>query len=120
LSNHVNSNINKNKENNLNSFVNSDINKNAKNNLIFNKKNSDEKISMIHWNSNSINNKIDEFNDFCFKYKPHIISLNETKLNDFRADYILQINNYNTIYKSRNSMRNGAGGVALLIREDIK
>jgi exonuclease III len=67
-----------------------------------------------------INNKIDEFNDFCFKYKPHIISLNETKLNDFRADYILQINNYNTIYKSRNSMRNGAGGVALLIREDIK
>ena len=33
--------------------------------------------------------------------------------------FILQIDNYNVIHKTRNSGKNGAGGVALLIREDI-
>jgi exonuclease III len=96
--NHVNSSVNRdNKENNLN-----------RNNL-----------RLVHWNCNSLNNKIDEFKDFCFTNKPHVISLNETKLSEDRADYILQIDNYNVIHKTRNSGKNGAGGVALLIREDI-
>jgi exonuclease III len=75
---------------------------------------------MIHWNCNSINNKIDKFKDFCLNNKPHIISLNETKLNEDRASYFLKIDNYILIHKSRNSGKNGAGGVELLIREDVK
>ena len=79
-----------------------------------------EKIIIIHWNCNSLNNKIDEFKEFCIRKKPHIISLNETKLSDDRADYILQIDNYKVIHKSRSPVKNGAGGVALLVRDDIK
>ena len=78
------------------------------------------RINMIHWNCNSLNNKIDEIKDFCFNHEPHIISLNETKLNDNRADYVLSIDKYNLIHKSRYKDKNGAGGVALLIREDLK
>ena len=34
--------------------------------------------------------------------------------------YIIEVNNYSTIHRSRNNDKNGAGGVALLIRNDLK
>ena len=77
-------------------------------------------INLIHWNCNSLNNKIEEFKSFCFKFNPAIISLNETKMSEFNANYVLNIENYITIHKARNNNKNGAGGVALLIRNDIK
>jgi hypothetical protein len=52
-------------------------------------------------------------------YKPHIVSLNETKVGEFKANYLIQIDNYTTIHKARSYNVNGGGGVALLIRNDI-
>ena len=102
-----------------NSFVNNKYsflnNKNNNRNKINN--NESEKIVLVHWNCNSVNNKIDELKLFCVKYKPHIITLNKT---DDKAQYILQIDKYVLIHKSRRVDKNGAGGVALLIREDLK
>ena len=82
-------------------------------------KKTENNFNLIHWNPNSLNNKIDEFKLFCNKYKPHIVSINETKMSDFNANHILDINNYTTIHKSRSVNINGAGGVALLIRKDV-
>jgi hypothetical protein len=53
------------------------------------------------------------------KIKPHIISINETKINDFTAEYILEVDKYSTINKARNDT-NGVESVALLVRKDIK
>ena len=37
-----------------------------------------------------------------------------------KAAYLIQIDNYTTIHKARSSDKNGGGGVALLIRNDVK
>ena len=95
-------------QNNLTSIKNKNIN------LVQNK------FSLVHWNCNSLNNKIEEFKLFCLKYKPHIISINETKMSEFSAKYILDIDNYTTIHRARSLNQNGAGGVALVIRKDVK
>jgi exonuclease III len=79
-----------------------------------------ENLKLIHWNCNSLNNKIEEFKSFCITFNPQVISLNETKMSEFKAKYILNINNYTTIHKARNYSKNDGGGVALLIRKDIK
>ena len=46
-------------------------------------------IKIIHWNCNSINNKIEEFKDFIIKFNPEIVLLNETKINDLMANVLL-------------------------------
>jgi hypothetical protein len=51
-------------------------------------------LTLMHWNSNSLRNKIDEFTFFVNKFKPDIISINETKCNDEAAKNYLQIENY--------------------------
>ena len=81
--------------------------------------NTNNKFNLINWNANSLNNKIDEFKLFCIKLNPQIISINETKMNEFMTNYILNVENYTTVHLARNE-RNGAGGVALFIRNDIK
>ena len=69
-----------------------------------NKKN---KLKIIHWNPNSIHNKTIELKNFIIdNLKPDIISLNETKLSTFRANMILNFNNYNTIHKARDNNKN--------------
>ena len=77
-------------------------------------------LLLIHWNCNPIKNKIDELNEFCKLYKPHIISLNETKLSEENAKYYLELPNYNIVHRARSKTVNGAGGVALLVRKDVK
>jgi exodeoxyribonuclease-3 len=83
--------------------------------------NKTKNIKIVHWNCNSINNKIEEFKLFLLKYKPDIISLNETKINEITANYLLNsIQNYTFIHKHRNNNKNGGGGVALIINKNIK
>jgi hypothetical protein len=67
-------------------------------------------INLIHWNCNSLNNKIEEFKSFCLKFNPQLISLNETKMSEFNAKYILAVNNYSTIHRSRNNDKNERRG----------
>ncbi len=66
----VNSYVNKDK----NKIKNNNTKKNSQKNLNFKKNEMIEKICMIDWNCNSINNKIDEFKDFCSNNKPHVIT----------------------------------------------
>jgi exonuclease III len=69
-------------------------------------------IKIIHWNCNSINNKIEEFKDFIIKFNPEIVLLNETKINDFMANVIFSdFVEYDYLHKQRSS-KNGAGGVS--------
>ena len=76
-------------------------------------------LRLVYWNCNSLNNKIDEFKMFCEKFKPNIISLNETKMSNFRSNYMLKINNYSVIHKPRHENLNGGGGEALLVNNEI-
>jgi hypothetical protein len=78
-------------------------------------------IKIIHWNGNSIYNKLLEFKQFIIdKYNPDLISISETKLSEFRANAYLIYNNYNVIHKARDANKNGAGGVAMLIKKDLQ
>jgi hypothetical protein len=82
---------------------------------------SSSKIKIIHWNPNSIFNKKAEFDEFIInEINPDIISLNETKLSEFRAQRFFTNNNYHLINKSRDENKNGAGGVAILIKKTFK
>jgi exonuclease III len=74
------------------------------------KLNNQSKLKIVHWNCNSINNKQEEFKYFIYKHKPDIITLNETKINDFNGNIIFnKFKDYNFLHKQRN-MQNGAGG----------
>ena len=57
---------------------------------LFRKSVSKDKLKIIHWNANSINNKQEEFKKFIIDdLQPDIVALNETKLSEFRANMIL-------------------------------
>ena len=58
----------------------------------------------------------DEIKVFLDEYKPHILGLNETRLNDDIEDDDLFIERYSIVRRDRN--RNG-GGVAIYISDDI-
>ena len=78
-------------------------------------------FKIIHWNGNSIYNKLLEFKQFIIdKYNPDLISISETKLSEFRANAYLIYNNYNVIHKARDANKNGTGGVAMLIKKDLQ
>ena len=77
-------------------------------------------LNLIHWNANSLNNKKREFDQFILNdLNPDIVSVNETKLSDFRANMLLNYENYNIINKSRHQNKNGAGGIAILLKKNI-
>ena len=77
-------------------------------------------FKIVHWNANSINNKKLEFQKYILQeIEPEIVSLNETKVSEFRAKTVLDFQGYNLINKSRHENKNGAGGVALLIKKHI-
>ena len=51
-------------------------------------------LKFIHWNANSLNNKIKEFNKFILQEnEPDIVSIDETKLSEFRANMLLSFTN---------------------------
>ena len=82
--------------------------------------NKTKNIKIVHWNCNSIINKFEELKIFLLKYEPHIIMLNETKVNDSTANNLLnQLSNHKYLHKQRNE-RNGAGGVSIIIKDCIE
>ena len=76
--------------------------------------------SLVHWICNSLYNKLEEFKLFCKTFSPNIVSLNETKMSEFRANYTIDIENYTIVHKARHYNINGGGGVALSISNNIK
>ena len=55
-----------------------------------------EGIKVVHWNCNSIKNKINEFLVFIQLHKPDIVSLNEIKCCETWANETLNINGYHS------------------------
>ena len=77
-------------------------------------------LSIVHWNANSLRNKIEEFKNFVNKFSPDIIVINETKCNNYTAYKFLQIINYKLIHKEREKdIKNGTGGVAIFIKNSL-
>ena len=107
------SNLIRNKQNNNIKSISSKENHNN-----VSKNSSNFSLKFLHWNPNSIKNKIKEFKHFINIVSPSIISLNETKFNKVSAEKYLNIENYVSLHKHR-SEQNGAGGVALLIHNSI-
>ena len=67
-------------------------------------------------NIGSLLKHFDEINVFLDEYKPHILGLNKTRLNDDVEDDDLFTEEYSIVRRDRN--RNG-GGVAIYISDDI-
>ena len=80
-------------------------------------------VQIIHANINGLYKRRTELINYLNEYKPHFVTLNETRL---REQTRIRIPNYNIIRKDRNiiypngRLQNAAGGVAILIRKDIK
>ena len=91
--------------------VNSSRNKTNKNS------NKISKLKVIHWNSNSIKDKIELLSDFLKVEKPDIMSINEIKCTESLANSLLYLENYYPVFKCRN---NESGGVLLLIKAGIE
>ena len=76
-------------------------------------------LKIMHWNCNSIRNKIYEFENFINSNRIDIILLNETKINNLYANLLFnKLNNYKFIHKQRNE-KNGAGRVAIILKKYI-
>jgi exonuclease III len=69
-------------------------------------------FSIVHWNSFAIKQNILALESFLNREKPNLFFINETKTEDD-----IFINNYETVQKNRDL---SGGGVAILIRNDIK
>ena len=62
-------------------------------------------LRIYHLNIHSLHNKLDELRLFCNEYKLHILSLNETWLDENISDDELHLNGYNIIRRDRDSFR---------------
>ena len=94
----------------INSFIKENLIRNKKTE-ISNKNNKDSSISLkfVHWNANSLNNKINEFKSLILEaIEPDVVSINETKLSEFRANMLLNFDKYNIVHKARSENTNGA------------
>jgi hypothetical protein len=79
-----------------------------------------ENLKIVHWNCNSIGNKKELLGEYLHRYKPHIVSLNETKLDVYEANLVLRFTGYESIIKSRSHAVSSGGGVAILVRSNIE
>lgn len=70
-------------------------------------------LTISTWNANGIRNKLGELSNFLAKQKIDIMLINEIKIKETDQ---LKIRHYTTIKKCRH---NAAGGVAILIRQNI-
>ena len=71
-------------------------------------------LRFFHVNICSQRNKMDELRLFCNEYKPHILSINESWLDESFSDEEIRISGFNVIRKDRNC--NG-GGLVVYIAE---
>ena len=70
----------------------------------------------FHINICSLRNKMDELRLFCDKFKPHVLSLNETWLDDSFSDVELSLPGYQLMRRDRD--RHG-GGIAVYIADNL-
>jgi exonuclease III len=91
------------------------IAQNSESNKNYNSRN----LKIVHWNCNSIKNKIELLGEYLLKYKPHIISLNEIKLSTYEANHLLRFCGYSSLAKCRKDDKAKGGGVAILVRADV-
>ena len=73
-------------------------------------------FKLMSLNIDSLLKHIDEFRVFIDQEKPHIVSLNETKLDQSICDSSLEIANYDIIRNDRNRF---GGGVALYVNKNL-
>ena len=73
-------------------------------------------LRIYHLNIHSLCNKLDELPLLCNEYKPYILSLNETWLDENISDDELHLTGYNIIRRDRDSF---GGGVAVYIDEHL-
>ena len=80
--------------------------------------NSDKGLKVVFLNINSLYKHLDELKLFSDEHSPHVICLNETKLNQDICDELLQIDGFQKIIRKDRS-RHG-GGVAIYVKDGIK
>ena len=73
-------------------------------------------LRLFHLNICSIRNKLDELRLFCDEHKPHVLSLNETWLNNSILDSELAIPGYNIIRQDRDRF---GEGLAVYVAEQL-
>ena len=77
-----------------------------------------EQTEIIHININGITNKHTELIHYLNEHNPQFVTINESKI---RKQHTIRIPNYHVIRKDRENQGRGVGGgVAILIRKDIK
>ena len=77
-----------------------------------------EQTEIIHININGITNKRAELIHYLNEHNPQFVTINESKI---RKQHTIRIPTYHIIRKDRDSPGRGVrGGVAILIRKDIK
>jgi exonuclease III len=77
-------------------------------------------IRIIQWNCFSLTiARIEELRLFLKEAQPDIMSIQETKLNDEKANLRLRFSGYIVYHKQRKSNPDFGGGVALLVKEGI-
>ncbi|PFX14421.1 hypothetical protein AWC38_SpisGene21425 [Stylophora pistillata] len=73
-------------------------------------------LRLLHHNICSLRNKMDELRVFCDEHRPHIVTINETWLDDSFTDTKIAPPGYSVMRKDRD--KNG-GGVAVYIAEQL-
>ena len=74
-------------------------------------------LRIYHLNIHSLCNKLDELRLFCNEYKPYILLLNETWLDENISDDELHLTGYNIIRRDRDSF---GGDVAVYFDEHLQ
>ena len=74
-------------------------------------------LKCYHLNIHSLRNKMNELCLFCNEYKPHVLCLNETWLDENISDEKLRLRDYNIIRRDRDCL---GGGVAVYIADHLK
>ena len=75
-------------------------------------------LKVVFLNIDRLYDWLDELRMFANEHSPHIICLNETKLNQDTQDELLAINGFqNIVRKDRNKM---GGGVAIYVKNNLK
>ena len=73
-------------------------------------------LRLFHLNICSLRNKVDELRLFCETHKPHVLSINETWLDESFSDEEIWLPGFNLLRKDRNCH---GGGLAVYIAEHL-
>jgi len=74
-------------------------------------------LKMYDLNIHSLRNKMDELRLLCEEYKPHVLCLNETWLDENISDEELRLTGYNIIRSDRDCL---GGGLAVYIADHLQ